>query len=303
MSGWQVNRGGSTINNGRVPAEAPPSVEAELVEEELQPEVYATIPEPEERPDLSESSTEELIEVKLRSLIPSEKRDFEKGFRVLTEDERAKYGISPNPLTREDAARQELAYSGTRVGKMVEELLAIRPPFPPGYLFEEGNKLSDRCRFELFERIKYASQKIPPGDPRDWRKLKRSNKQTNPKYKTHLFKYHEARVKQLTEYHKWLNDQPEPEVKVHQGEFVPPREVPPEDREENLSRKRSAIQTAQGNFELIIREYMRQKGEIAYQIVDEEMLTIRQGIEDRANEVLIKPEVTEPQELDEDEDL
>jgi hypothetical protein len=304
MSGWQVNRGGSTtINNGRVPAaEAPPSVEAELVEEEPQ-EVYAVESQPEERPDLRESPTEELIEVKLRSLIPETKEDFKRGFKLLSDDERAEYGISSNPLTREDAAKQEFTYSSQSVGDWVEELLAIRPPFPPGYLIENGNQLSDRCRYEIFKRIKYASQKIPPGDPRDWRKLKKSKKQSNPKYKTHRFKYHEARVKQTREYHEWLADQPDPDVKVHQGEFVPPREVPPEDREENFSKKRSAIQKAQGDFEMFIRQYMKQKGEIALEIVEEEMLSIRQQMEERANEVLLKPEVTEPPELDEDEDL
>jgi hypothetical protein len=303
MSGWQVNRGGSAINNGRVPtAEAPPSVEAELVEEEPQ-EVYATAPEPEERPDLRESPTEELIEVKLRSLIPQTKEDYERGFRLLTQEERDEYDISPLPLTREDAARVEIPYSSQRIGEIVEELLAVRPPFPPGYLFENGNQLSDRCRYAIFKRIKYAAQRIPPGDPRDWRKLKKSKKQTNPLYKTHRFKYHEARVRQTREYHEWLADQPEPEVRVHEGEFVPPREVPLEDREEESSRKRSAIQKAQGAFDLIIRQYMQQKRERALEIVDEEILETRRQIEDRANEVLIKPEITEPPELDEDEDL
>jgi hypothetical protein len=301
MSGWKVDRGGSSTLNGKVPhTETPPSVEAELVEETT--EVYATTPESEERPDLNQP-VEELVEVKLRSLIPVEKADYERGFRLLTDDERAKYGISPNPLTRVVAAKQELCYSSQRVGEMVEELLAVRPPFPPGYLFENGNQLSDRCRFEIFQRIENAAAKIPPGDPKDWRNLKSSKKQANPKYKTHRFKYYEARIKQTRQYHEWLNDQPEPEVKVHQGEFVPPREVPPEDREEEFSRKRSAIQKAQGDFEVFIREYMRQKGEIAIQIVEEEMLKIRQQMEERANQVLLKPEVTEPPELDEDEDL
>jgi hypothetical protein len=288
-----------TRTNGHNPElqDVPPTVEAEVVEEEM----YA-VAQPEERPDLNSSPVEELVEVKLRTLLPSSEEDYERGFKLLTDDERAKYGISAKPLTREDAAKTELAYSPQRVGEMVEELLNVRPPFPPGYLFEEGNKLSDRCRFELFERIKYAAAKIPPGDPRDWRKLKNSKKQSNPKYKTHLFKYHEARVRQLTEYHEWLNDQPEPEVKVYEGEFVPPREVPPEDREEDLSKKRSAIQSAQGIFEQIIRSNMRQKGEFALQIVDEEMLTIRQQMEERANQVLVQPDITAPPEL-EDEDL
>ena len=297
MSGWQVNRGGATLN-GKVPLETPPSVEAELVEEEQ--EVYAT--QPEERPDFVES-TEELVEVRLRSLVPVSKEDYERGFRLLTDEERAKYGISPNSLTREDAAKLELMYSSQRVGEMVEELLAVRPPFPPGYLFENGTQLSDRCRFELFQRIENAAAKIPPGDARDWRNLKKSRKQANPKYKTHRFKYHEARVRQTREYHEWLSAQPEPEVKVHQGEFVPPREVPLEDREENFSKTRSAIQLAQGNYELIIREYMRQKGQVAIGIVDEEMLRIRREIEERANLVIAQPEVTEQPELDEDEDL
>jgi hypothetical protein len=297
MSGWQVNRGGATLN-GKVPLETPPSVEAVFQEEELT-EVYATIPEAEER-----LSTNELVEVKLRSLIPVTKEDYERGFRLLTDDERNRYGISAAALTREDAAREEFTYSSQRIGEIVTELLAARPPFPPGYLFENGNHLSDRCRFEIFQRIENASATVPPGDARDWRNLKNSKKQKNPKYKTHRFKYHEARVKQLREYHEWLNDQPEPEVKVHQGEFVPPREVPPEEREVQSSKARSAIQKAQGDFEVFIREYMKQKGEVALQIVDEEMLRIRREIEERANQVLVNPEVTEPPEpADEDEDL
>jgi hypothetical protein len=263
--------------------------------------VYAATPE--ERPSANPAS--ELVEVKLRSLIPVSKEDYERGFRLLTDDERNRYGISATALTREDAAREEFTYSSQRVGEMVEELLAVRPPFPPGYLFENGNQLSDRCRFEIFERIKYAANKIPPGDPRDWRNLKKTKKSTNPKYKTHRFKYHEARVKQVREYHEWLSDQPEPEVKVHQGEFAPPREVPPEDREAEFSKTRSAIQKAQGHFEMAIYEYMRQKGEIALDIVNSQMLKIRHAVEERANEVFINPEITEPPEpeFEEDEDL
>lgn len=295
--GWTVNRGGTTLNGKVPPPEEPPSVEAELVEEV--PEVYAT--QPEERSDLSQP--DELAEVRLRSLIPNSQEDYERGFRLLTDDERDRYGISPDPMTREDAAKRELAYSSQRVGEMVEELLAVRPPFPPGYLFENGNQLSDRCRFELFQRIENASAKIPPGDARDWRNLKKSRKQANPKYKTHRLKYHEANVRRTREYHEWLNEQPEPEVKVHQGEFVSPREMPAEDREEAFSKKRSQIQRAQGEFEVFIRRYMQIKGDAALLIVDEEMLNIRQRIEERANAVLVQPELTEPPDLDEDEDL
>lgn len=294
-----------TQTNGHNPdiQEAPPTVEAEVIEEQEPMYVSYSEPEPEEQLEPQPPATEDTITVKLRSLIPITKEDYEKGFRCLTDEERKKYGISKDPLTRENAAKKEFTYSSTRVGQWVEELLAVRPPFPPGYLIENGNELSDRCRFEIFERIILGAAKIPPGDPKDWRNLKSSKKTANPKYKTHLFKYHEENVKRLREYHEWLNDQPEPEVKIHDGEFVPPREVPPEDREENLSQQRSAIQKAQGQFEVFIREYMRQKGQVAIQIVEEEMLKIRYQIEERANEVLAHPEITELPDLDDEEDL
>jgi hypothetical protein len=293
--------------NGHNPTleEVPPTVEAEVIEELEEPMYAYSEPEPEE--PLAEpqppTPNEEVVTVKLRDLIPETKEDYEKGFRCLTDDERKKYGISKDPLTRENAAKKEFTYSSTRVGQWVEELLAVRPPFPPGYLIENGNELSDRCRFEIFERIIPAAAKIPPGDPKDWRNLKSSKKIANPKYKTHLLKYHEANVKRLREYHEWLNDQPEPEVRIHEGEFVPPREMPPEDREEFFSNQRSAIQKAQGQFEMFIRECMRQKREVAIEIVEEEMLETRRQIEEKANQVLANPEITEPPDLDEEEDL
>jgi hypothetical protein len=299
MSGWQVNRGNS-INNGRVPtAEAPPSVEAELVEEEDQ-EVYA-VAEPEERPD--PTPTEELVEVRLRSLIPVTKEDYERGFRLLTDEERSQYGISPEPMVREDAGKKEFNLSSQRVGEHVKELLASKPPFPRGYLFENGNQLSDRCRFEIFQKIENSARKILPGNPADWRNLKNTAKAFNPKYKTHRFKYWEANAKRCGEYQDWLESQPEPEVEIHEGEFTPPKEEPPADREERLSKKRSAIQKAESEFENIIRSYMRQKREIALRIVEEEALETKHQMDLKHDEIVNNPDVTAPPELDEDEDL
>lgn len=303
MSGWTVNRGGSSTLNGKVPHDEPaPSVEAELVEKETT-EVYAT--EPEERPDSqSDTPVEEFVEVKLRSLIPVEKEDYEKGFRCLTDDERKKYGISKGSLTRENAAKQEFNLSATTIGKHVAQLLAARPPFPRGYLLENGNELSDRCRFEIFQKIENSAEKILPGNPSDWRNLKKTKKQINPKYKTHRFKYWEERARKNREYHEWLHDQPEPEVEVHQAEFVSPTEEPPEDREERLSKQRSAIQLAETEDERVLRALLRQRDQRLIDIVVEETLSTVERIHKKRAEILGNPDASAPPELDdEDEDL
>lgn len=297
--------------NGHNPTleEVPPTVEAEMLEDEEPESMYATYSESEPEqpeapltPDPQPSISEEGAVVKLRSLIPINQEDYEKGFRCLTNDERKKYGISEGPMTREDAGRREFNLSSTRVGEHVMELLASRPPFPRGYLFENGNELSDRCRFEIFQKIENASSKILPGDPRDWRNLKQSRKVANPRYKTHRLKYWEENSKRCAEYHSWLEDQPEPEVEIHDAEFVPPTEEPPEDREERYSKKRSAIQKVDSEWERLIRAEAKLKREIALEITTEETLETKLQMERRRNEILANPDSTAPQDLDEDEE-
>jgi hypothetical protein len=291
--------------NGHNPAieEVPPTVEAEVIEDLEEPMYAYSEPEPEEELAEPQPTTEDTITVELRSLIPITKEDYEKGFRGLTDDERKRYGISKEPMTREDAGRKEFNLSSQRVGEHVRELLASRPPFPRGYLFENGNELSDRCRFEIFQKIENASSKVLPGDPRDWRNLKKSRKVANPRYKTHRFKYWESNSKRCSEYHNWLESQPEPEVEIHDAEFVPPTEEPPEDREERLSKKRSQIQKVETERDRIIREYMKQQREQILQIVEEEALETKFQMDKRHQEIINNPDITAPPDLDDDEDL
>lgn len=302
MSGWTVNRGGSTLN-GKIPHTEPtPSVEAELVEEE-QTEVYAA--ESEERPDLEESfSTEPKIEVGLRSFIPVTKEDMTAGFRLLTPEEKEEYGLHDRSMfrVREDAGKNILKLSSTTVGRHVKQLLESKPPYPRGYLMD-AQGLTDRCLYEIFKKIENTAKNILPGSPIDWRNLKKSKTEQNPRYKTHRFKYWEEHSRRCQEYYEWLEAQPEPEVEVHDAEFMPQTEEPPEDREERLSKKRSAIQKRATEFEFLIREEMRLRRELALQIVEEEALETRRQMDTRHNEIINNPDITAPAELDEDEDL
>ena len=301
MEGWTVNRGGSTLN-GKAPDLTPPSIEAELEETN---QVYAQ-QAPQVRPDFEEASTssEPKIEVNLRSFIPVTPEDYQAGFRLLTQEEKDRYGLHERSLfrVREDAGKHILSLSSQQVGKHVKQLLESNPPYPRNYLIDaEG--LTDRCIYEIIQKIENTAKNILPGSPADWRNLKRSKKEFNPRYKTHRFRYWEEHSRRCRDYYDWLESQPEPDVKVHDGEFVPPTEEPPEDRQERLSKKRSAIQKTETEFENVIREYMKRKREIALRIVEEEALETKHQIDLRHDEIVNNPDVTAPLELDEDEDL
>lgn len=289
------------LRNGHNPdiQEAPPTVEAEVVEEEM----YAAEPFTTEVEEVI--SNEPRIEVRLRGFIPVTKEDFEAGFRLLTPEEKDEYGLHDRSLfrVREDAGKNIFKLSSTTVGKHVKALLESKPPYPRGYLMDaEG--LTDRCMYEIFKKIENTAKNILPGSPIDWRNLRKTKAEQNPKYKTHRFKYWEEHSRRCQDYYNWLESQPEPEVKVHDGEFVAPTEEPPEDREERLSKARSAIQRSETEFERIVRDAMRQKREIALRIVEEEALETRAQIEKKWNEVVNNPDTTAPEDaLDEDEDL
>ncbi|HEY9597806.1 MAG TPA: hypothetical protein V6D33_09065 [Cyanophyceae cyanobacterium] len=292
----------STKNlNGHNPnlQDVPAVEEAEVVEEDVfaQEQIATEIEE-------EVISPEPKVEVGLRSFIPVTKEDFEAGFRLLTQEEKDRYGLHDRALfrVREDAGKHILNLSSQQVGKHVKQLLESKPPYPRGYLMD-AQGLTDRCLFEIFQKIENTAKNILPGNPADWRRLKKSRKEFNPKYKTHRFKYWEEHSRRCQEYYQWLESQPEPEFEVHDAEFVPPSEEQPEDREERLSKKRSAIQRTEADFEGFIRNYMRQKREIVLRIVEEEALETKHQMDLRHDEIISNPDITAPPELDEDEDL
>lgn len=279
--------------------------EAELVDEELQnQQMYAQATEPAERPNLVDfpGSAEPRIEVNLRSFIPETKEDFEAGFRLLRDEEREEYSIPDRSLfrVREDAGKNVLNLSSKTVGQHVKELLESKPPYPRGYLIDaEG--LTDRCIYEIFRKIKNTAKNILPGSPADWRSLKKSKKEFNPRWKTHRFKYWEDHSKRCQDYYDWLESQPEPEVEVVEGEHIPSHEEPPEDREERLSKKRSQIQLVEREDERIVRVYLQWKREQLLKVVEEEALETRRQIEVTFAEVIHQPDTTAPEDLEEED--
>ncbi len=296
------------LTNGRNPhiEEVPPTVEAEVIEEEPQ-QMYAA--EPEERPNSvvkpeSFSSADPKIEVRLRSFIPETKEDFEAGFRLLTQEEREYYNIPERSLfrVREDAGKNVFNLSSQRVGQHIKELLESKPPYPRGYLID-AQGLTDRCIYEVFKKIENTAKNILPGNPADWRNLKKSKKQFNPWWKTHRFKYWEEHSHRCQQYYNWLESQPEPEVEIHQGEYVASVEEPPEDRQERLSKKRSQIQLAEREDERIVRHYLQWKREQLLKVVEEEALETRHQVDLTYAEIINQPDATAPEELDEEEDL
>ena len=297
------------ITNGHNPdlEEVPPAVEAEVVGEEKPEEMYAI--EVEEQPALiveSEptSSGEPKIEVNLRSFIPETKEDFEAGFRLLTQEEREEYNIPERSLfrVREDAGKNVFNLSSQRVGQHIKELLESLPPYPRGYLLD-AQGLTDRCIYEVFKKIENTAKNILPGNPADWRNLKKSKKQFNPRWKTHRFKYWEEHSHRCQQYYNWLESQPDPEVEIHQGEYVASVEEPPEDRQERLSKKRSQIQLAEREDERIVRHYLQWKREQLLKVVEEEALETRHQVDLTYAEIINQPDATVPEELDEEEDL
>lgn len=279
-------------SNGHNPAqEMPQPIEAEVVEED---EMFAT-----------ESFTTTPLEITagLRSLIPETTADHQAGFRLLTEAERAEYAIPSDRSTyrvREDAGKNLFNLSSQRVGQHVRELLESKPPYPRGYLIDEQG-LTDRCIYEIFKKIENTAKNILPGSPADWRNLKKSKKEFNPRWKTHRFQYLTEHTNRCRDYYNWLEAQPQPDVEVHQAEFMP--DEPPEDRAERLSNKRSQIQLIEREDERIVRELCRLRREHLLRIVEEEELETRFQIEQRRAQIINQPDITAPQELDEDEDL
>lgn len=289
------------LTNGRNPdiQEAPPTVDAEVLEE-----VYAEEAPP-VRPDFVEDiSPEPKIEVNLRSFIPVTQEDFEAGFRLLTSEEKDRYGLYDRSLfrVREDAGKYILNLSSQQVGKHVKQLLESKPPYPRGYLMD-AQGLTDRCIYEIFQKIENTAKNILPGDPADWRRLKKSKKEFNPRYKTHRFKYWEEHSRRCQDYYNWLESQPQPEVEVHEAEFMPPTEEQPEDREERLSKKRSQIQKVETDLTAAVRQYMQMQREQILRIVEDEALETRLQMDKRHSEIINNPDITAPHELDEDEDL
>ena len=296
------------LTNGRNShiEEVPPTVEAEVIEEEPQ-QMYAA--EPEERSNSvvkpeSFSSADPKIEVRLRSFIPETKEDFEAGFRLLTQEEREEYNIPERSLfrVREDAGKNVFNLSSQRVGQHIKELLESLPPYPRGYLLD-AQGLTDRCIYEVFKKIENTAKNILPGNPADWRNLKKSKKQFNPRWKTHRFKYWEEHSRRCQDYYNWLESQPEPSVEIHQGEYVASVEEPPEDRQERLSKKRSQIQLAETEDERIVRHYLQWKREQLLKVVEEEALETRHQVDLTYAEIINQPDATVPEELDEEEDL
>lgn len=278
--------------------------EAEVVEEPQQ--MYAT--EAEERPNSNRvdfpTSAEPRVEVNLRSFIPETKEDFEAGFRLLRDEEREEYSIPDRSLfrVREDAGKNVFNLSSKTVGQHVKELLESKPPYPRGYLMD-AQGLTDRCIYEIFKKIENTAKNILPGNAADWRSLKRSKKEFNPRWKTHRFKYWEEHSRRCQDYYDWLESQPEPEVEVVEGEYVSPHEEPPEDREERLSKKRSQIQLVEREDERIVRNYLQWKREQILKVVVEEALETRRQIEVTYAQIIDQPDTTSSEELDEEEDL
>jgi len=281
-------------SNGHNPdvQEMPQTVEAEVVEED---EMLAT--------ESFTTTIESEIKAGLRSLIPETAADYQAGFKLLTDAERAEYAI-PKERTlyrvREDAGKNLFNLSSQRVGQHVRELLESKPPYPRGYLIDEQG-LTDRCIYEIFKKIENTAKNILPGSPADWRNLKKSKKEFNPRWKTHRFQYLTEHTNRCRDYYNWLEAQPQPEVEVHQAEFMP--DEAPEDREERLSNKRSQIQVLEREDERVVRELCRLRREHLLRIVEEEELETRLQIEQRRAQIISQPDTTNNEELDEDEDL
>lgn len=291
----------SELKNGHNPEvqDVPPTVEAEVVED-----VYAS--QAEVRPDLEDfEPRSELpkVEIKLRSFIPETKEDYEAGFKLLRDKEFEDYSI---PLdrslyrTREDAAKNILKVSPSRVGEHLTEI--TRLPFPRNYLID-AQGLTPQCIWELLTKIDNTARSVPPGAISDWHQTKPKTKKVfNPKYKTHRFKYWEEVSKRCAEYQAWFDGQPQPDVEVHDAEFVTPNE-PEEDREERLSKKRSAIELAERSTDNAVREYMRWKREQILKLVEEESLETKLQIDIAHTRIINQPDTTAPPDLEEDEDL
>lgn len=263
-------------------------IEAELVEET--DVMYAATPTP---------TPEGSITCSLRSLIPQNSQDHQAGFKLLTTEEVAEYTIPDRSLfrVREDAGKL-LNLSSQRVGQHIKELQQLSPAFPRNYLIDEEG-ITPECLWELFKKVEFTAKNILPGNPADWRSLKKSKKEFNPKWKTHRFAYNSEHNDRIRDYYAWLDIQPQPEVEVHTAEFVP--DEPPEDRQERMSRTRGAIQLLERRDEQIVRELCRLRRERLILIVEEEELETRLVIEQKREEVLRAPDIT--QQLEEDEDL
>jgi len=303
------------LKNGHNPKiqEVPEVADAEVVEEEMYAQESFTTFEDEEIPlaDVepsqsvnAEPKNEPKVEVKLRSFIPVTEDDFEAGFKLLTPEEKDEYGLHDRSLfrVREDAGKNIFKLSSTTIGKHVKALLESKPPYPRGYLMDEQG-LTDRCMYEIFKKIENTAKNILPGSPLDWRNLKKTKAEQNPRYKTHRFRYWEEHSRRCQDYYNWLESQPEPDFEIHEAEFVSPTEEPPEDREERLSQTRSQIQLAEHEDERIVREYCGWKRERLLRIVEEEALETRRQVEITYAQVLNNPDTTAPPELDEEEDL
>lgn len=280
-------------SNGRNPdiQEAPP-IEAEVVEED---EMFATEP--------SATNLEPEIKCNLRSFIPESSADLEKGFRQLTDDERAEYAIPSDRSVyrvREDAGKNLFNLSSQRVGQHVKDLFKAKPPYPRGYL-EDDEGLTDRCMYEIFKKIENTAKRILPGSAKDWRNMKNAEKQFNPRWKTHRFQYLTEHTSRCRDYYNWLDAQPQPSVEVHQAEFMP--DEPPEEREDRFSRMRSAIQLAESESDRVLRELLRARREHHIRIATEEILITRKVLSELEPKILADPDITTTPELDEDDDL
>lgn len=285
-------------SNGHNPAvqEMPQTVEAEMVEED---EMFAT----ESFTTSAVGASEPEIKVGLRSLIPETTADHQAGFKLLTDAEKAEYAIKSDRSlyrVREDAGKNLFNLSSQRVGQHVRELLESKPPYPRGYLIDEQG-LTDRCIYEIFKKIENTAKNILPGSAADWRNLKKSKKEFNPRWKTHRFQYLTEHTNRCRDYYNWLEAQPQPEVEVHTAEFMP--DEAPENREERLSAKRSQIQLAEREDERVVRDYCRWKREQLLKVVEEEALETRHQVDLAHARIINEPDTTAPQELDEDEDL
>jgi hypothetical protein len=144
-------------SNGHNPAhsEVPETISAEVVEEEMFVQELFT-PEVE-------------IKVHLRSFIPETTEDYEAGFRLLTDAERAEYNIAQDRSlyrVREDAGKNLFNLSSQRVGQHVRELLESKPPYPRGYLIDEQG-LTDRCIYKIFKKIENTAKNIGVAEQRD----------------------------------------------------------------------------------------------------------------------------------------
>ncbi|HAG80531.1 MAG TPA: hypothetical protein DCL61_05005 [Cyanobacteria bacterium UBA12227] len=154
-----------------------------LIEEEDESNIFPKAEEAQELEETSEpdeqteTSAFQEPEVILRSFIPQSEKDWEIGWKQLTEADYETYQVPKNRLlyrTMEEMTRNCLKISASLGGRYLKE---IQKFFPPGYL-RDREGYTPMSVVEMRQRMRYTCTKRFPNEPNgeiNWSKYKRGD--------------------------------------------------------------------------------------------------------------------------------